>query len=347
MPGFRWNQSAICTTALVFLALLALVGALKIAEALVAPIALGLVMAVILAPILRKMRKLGVRPVISAAVVLFLTASLLIVVVSFVGPIITQLLELVPKIEVELQRWLEEALRLVRGLGNLSSEIEETFSEGSEEAVKAAVPGIVDALWLAPNFAAQLLIFSGTLFFFLLTRDELYAKFSTQTSALEGADRAVSHYFMSITLINAGMGFVVFAAMSAIGLPNPILWGAAAFFLNFILYLGPLIMILALLIAGFTQFSGVMVILPPVTFFLINVAEAQFVTPALLGQRLQMNPLCVFLSILFGLWLWGPIGGIVSLPILVWLGAYYGALRSRGDMPEAFGSTIDPRPSLN
>ena len=78
--------------------------------------------------------------------------------------------------------------------------------------------------------------------------------------------------------------------------------------------------IAGLLVAGLTQFTGMMVLLPPLAFLTLNIIEAQFVTPAFVGQRLQLNPLAIFLAIVFGLWLWGPVGAIVSLPVVLWFG---------------------------
>lgn len=68
------------------------------------------------------------------------------------------------------------------------------------------------------------------------------------------------------------------------------------------------------------QFGGAAALIPPVAFLMVNITEAQFITPAFVGQRLQMNPLAIFSAIIFGLWLWGPVGTIVVLPVLLWFG---------------------------
>lgn len=322
MPNFTDQQARIIVFAIALLAAIGTVAALKFAQSLAAPLVLAIVIGVVLAPIVRRLSHMGIPRAASASFALLLTGFTLILLISAMGPVISGLMEQMPKIEREIRFWMADLSRLIRGVDNLSRDIEQTISEGGEEAVKAAMPGLIDALWMAPNFAAQALIFAGTLFFFLLTRDDLYARFPDRLPNLRSADRAVSHYFTTVTLINAGLGVAVFGVMTAIGLPQPMLWGAAAFILNFVLYLGPILMMVALTVAGLTQFSGAMVLLPPVAFFLLNLTEAQFVTPTLVGQRLRINPLGVFVAILFGLWLWGPIGGIVSLPVLVWVQAY-------------------------
>lgn len=322
MQQFSEQQAKAVVYALVLLAALTSVAALKSAQSLAAPLVLAMVIGVVLAPVVRRLSRMGIPRAASASFALVLTGVALILLLSAIGPVITGLMEQMPKIEREIRFWMADMTRLIRGVDNLSRDIEQTISEGGEEAVKAAMPGLIDALWMAPNFAAQVLIFAGTLFFFLLTRDDIYAHFPDHLPRLRSADRAVSHYFTTVTLINAGLGAAVFGVMTVIGLPQPMLWGAAAFILNFILYLGPIMMIVALTVAGLSQFSGATILLPPLAFLLLNLIEAQFVTPTLVGQRLRINPLGVFVAILFGLWLWGPIGGIVSLPVLVWFQSY-------------------------
>lgn len=309
------------TVSIALVALVAVVTALKLAQGLLAPVTLGLVVAIVAAPGMRLLARLGVPRAVSASISLVFVGALTVLLIAGLGPIVMDLIGQVPRIEDEIRWWIIDASRAIRGLEAVQFELEQSLAENGE-AVEEAMPGLLDALSVAPNFAAQLLTFAGTFFFFTLTQNEIYAAFKVHAASLRQADKAVSHYFVTVTVINAGLGAAVFAAMTAIGVPNPILWGAAAFILNFVLYLGPVMLLVAFGVAGFTQFNGAYALLPLVTYFLLNMTEAQFVTPTLVGQRLQLNPLVVFLAILFGLWLWGPIGGVVSLPVLVWMTAY-------------------------
>lgn len=324
MWGLSPRDARYAVRALIVMALVIGIAGLKLAADLAAPVALGLVVGVVLAPVVNRLGRIGVPRSLSASVALLLAIVLLILLLSALGPVLSGLMEQIPKIQREMRDWLDEIVGLVRGAESLGREIEESLAEGSDEAVKAAVPTLIDALWMAPNFMAQAMIFSGTLFFFVMTGEEIYDSLPARRQALRAADRAVSHYFITVTAINAGLGLAVFGAMTLIGLPNAMLWGGAAFLLNFVLYLGPIFLVAAFLIAGFVQFHGGMVLAPAAIYLLINLTEAQFVTPALVGSRLKLNPLVVFLSILFGLWLWGPVGGVVSLPVMVWLLVFSG-----------------------
>ncbi|MFZ7093892.1 AI-2E family transporter [Primorskyibacter sp. 2E233] len=303
------------TWSLILIATLLLVASLRLADNLVAPIALGLVFALVLAPLVSLLQKMGVPRAISATAALLTAGGLSILMIALLGPVLIEAMEQMPRIKMEVQWWLQRVTFSVRGLDEIGDELNRTITEGGNQAV----PTIVEMLWMAPDFLGQMLIFAGTLFFFLLTRDDIYATFGSQKLALYRADRAVSHYFVTITMINAGLGLTCFAVMGALGLSYPMLWGLAAFVLNFLLYLGPITLIGALTIAGISQFSGIHSFLPPLAFFAMNLTESQFVTPMLVGQKLHINPLGVFLAILFGLWLWGPIGAIVAIPLMIWL----------------------------
>jgi len=128
----------------------------------------------------------------------------------------------------------------------------------------------------------------------------------------------VSRYFLAISTVNAGFGIAVLIAMTVLGMPYPVLWALATFLMNYLLYLGPALVAVAVLLVGFFVFDGVMVLVPMAVFLSLNVIEAQFVTPTFVGRQMRVNPLMVFLSLIFWLWLWGPIGGIVAIPLLVW-----------------------------
>ncbi|WP_439123962.1 AI-2E family transporter [Marivita sp.] len=309
------------TVCLALLAIVTAFTALKLAQGLLAPVTLGLVVAVVAAPGMRLLARLGIPRAVSASISLAFVAGLAVLLIAGLGPIVMDLIAQVPRIEDEIRWWVIDASRAIRGLESVQGDLEQSLVEDGK-AVENAMPSLLDALSVAPNFAAQLLTFAGTFFFFTLTQNEIYSVVKGRAGAFRQADRAVSHYFGTVTVINAGLGIAVFTAMTAIGVPNPILWGAAAFILNFVLYLGPVMLLVSLAVVGFTEFNGAYAVLPALTYFLLNMTEAQFVTPTLVGQRLQLNPLVVFLAILLGLWLWGPIGGIVSLPLLVWVTAY-------------------------
>ena len=128
----------------------------------------------------------------------------------------------------------------------------------------------------------------------------------------------ISRYLFSISVINAAFGVLMGAGLAIIGLPNAAMWGVVAALLNFIPYFGAAVGMIAVGIVGFLTFgSAIHEALPLVLYVGLHIAEADFVTPAILGKRFAIQPLIVFLSLLFWTWLWGPIGAFLATPLLV------------------------------
>ncbi|MGP6087408.1 AI-2E family transporter [Antarctobacter jejuensis] len=295
--------------------------ALKLGKPVLAPIVFGLVVGVVVSPLAERLIGYGV-PRVAVAILLLLTTTVLIsLLVLLVQPLLDLLIDQLPRLKAAARRWIVMAADLLQGIETISEEIEGSVGGKDPDGEDvSALPSVSDALWMAPNFGAQFFIFVGTLFFFVLTRNDIYEAAGALQHKLRRADRAVARYFAAVTLVNVGLGLMTSLVMLALGVEYPMLWGLAAAVLNYMLYLGPLLLIFGLTIAGLLQFHGASSLLPPALYLLLNFTEANFVTPWVVGQRLAMNPLGVFIAIVFGLWLWGPVGAIVALPVFLWIG---------------------------
>jgi predicted PurR-regulated permease PerM len=108
--------------------------------------------------------------------------------------------------------------------------------------------------------------------------------------------------------------------MWALGMPNPVLWGAMAGVLNFIPYAGSATTLVVLTIVAFVSFDDIgNVLLVAGSYLGLATIEGQVVQPLLVGQRLALNPIIVFLALWFGGWLWGIAGIVMAVPLLVTL----------------------------
>lgn len=313
-----------------------LIAAMDIGADILAPLTLALVTGVVLSPLADFWERRGYSPVWGALLGLAVTLALIGALALAFHPIITQLVSQAPKVWSDMKDVVEGFRGLVRGLSDVTDSVAAAVApqanaapaaQAAEEGVD--LPTVTDALMIAPAILSQILIFSGALFFFLLTRSEIYDWVSLRLSdrggraelaqRLRRADRNVSRYFSTITLINAGLGAITAAVLQTIGLPDAMIWGVVAFIVNFVVYLGPAAFVVTLLFVGVAQFDGAMSLAPAAAYLVVNTIEGQFVTPALVGRHMSVNPLLVFLSLIFGLWLWGPIGGIVAIPLLLWV----------------------------
>ncbi|RMA43081.1 AI-2E family transporter [Rhodophyticola porphyridii] len=326
------SRSRIASLPVWILAAFAVVAALKLASAILAPILLALVMGVVLSPVTRRIDRLGAPRALSAFLALFASILFLLALFVLLEPLLSNAIRRAPIIWEELREIVSNIRYALRGLDQVSAEVATALNDSPQAATgtgdaaeeEIALPSITDALFLAPGFAAAVMIFVGTLYFFLLARREVYdwisssPSFPLTTSDMLEAEREVSRYFLTITVINGCFGLLVTGVMLLLGMPYAPLWGFVAFLVNFILYLGPAVFALALLLGGLIAFEGPMSFAPAAAYLLMNMTEGQFVTPALVGRQMSVNPLMVFLSLVCWLWLWGPIGGVIAIPLLVW-----------------------------
>lgn len=304
---------------------------LKITKTLSAPILLAFVVGVILSPIIEAASRRRIPVPIAAAGTTLGSIAIIVGGMALLAPAIEQAFLEVPRAASAMRGTLDSLLALGEGIDEVSQEVGEALGNASGEAdsVPADIPSAMDAALYAPQIMGQALIFLGTLFFFLLTREDIYVwagRVFSKTpdgqdvqAVIRNADRSVSRYFMTITAINIILGLCVTIGLYAFGAPWPVSWGLAAFLLNYVLYLGPAAFAVGLLVMGHIQFQGLLSFGPMVMFLAMNFTEGYLLTPSLVGHRLQINPLVIFLALALGLWLWGIVGGIVALPLLVWV----------------------------
>jgi predicted PurR-regulated permease PerM len=128
----------------------------------------------------------------------------------------------------------------------------------------------------------------------------------------------ISKYLFSVSLINMGVGLLVSGGLYFMGVPNAAMWGMLVAVLNFVPYFGPVVGVLLLATVGLLTFDTLWKgLLPPAWYLLIHLLEANLITPVLLGRRFTLNPVVIFVSLIFWTWLWGVPGALLSVPILV------------------------------
>src|SRR5436309_600589 len=185
-------------------------------------------------------------------------------------------------------------------------------------------------LYLARGFFLPIVLalLFAFLFFLLASGDLFLRKLISALPRLADKRRAVeiarqiendiSAYLLTITMINGGLGLSVWGAMALLKVPNPLLWGVTAWATNYIPYLGAMFMYCVLTMVGFLTFDTVgHALLVPAAFGVCNILEAYLVTPLVLGRRLTLNPVVIFLALTFWGWLWGVTGALLAVPIMV------------------------------
>ncbi len=147
--------------------------------------------------------------------------------------------------------------------------------------------------------------------------DEREARLRT-LKIMNDIEHNLTGYLSIVAVINVAVGLFGGVAAWVAGLPDPLAWAVLGFLLNFIPYIGALIMEAALFMVGLVTFPTLThALIAPLLFLALATLEGHFVTPSIIGRRLTLNPLTVFLSLIFWTWLWGPIGAFLAVPLLI------------------------------
>jgi predicted PurR-regulated permease PerM len=181
---------------------------------------------------------------------------------------------------------------------------------GTTTAVLAAIVEVV--------LLTFLLLASGDTFLNKLVRVLPLRREKREAVEIAGeTERVVSRYVLVTALINVGQGVLVGVAMALLHVPSPVLWGLLTFALEFIPYLGGASMIILLTLVGLATFDSLgHALLPPLTYLAITTLQNNLVSPIAYGRRLRLNPVAVFVGVLFWYSLWGVAGAFLAVPIL-------------------------------
>ncbi|HHW4672139.1 MAG TPA: AI-2E family transporter, partial [Xylella fastidiosa subsp. multiplex] len=139
-------------------------------------------------------------------------------------------------------------------------------------------------------------------------------------SILRNLEHEISRYVLTISVINAlvGLIFSVLLLLLSIPLQEALLWGTVVALLNFAPYVGPLIGVLLMLLIGLVQFhESSRALLPALLYLMLHTLEGQLITPIILGHRMAISPLMLIVALLLFGSLWGLIGLLLAVPMLV------------------------------
>ncbi len=319
-----WRSAAQAATVGIFIVLFFV--ALSLAKAIVLPVTTAFVVTVMLSPLSERAEDYRVPPLIAAIVLWVAVVALFYAVIALVSsPVIgwvNQASDISRSLQDKLQV-LERPLSALRDIRNAL--LPNQANKGLDVDIVALVQKA--ALFVTPALG-QTLIFFVSLFFMLLGRRRLrnllvrfFSRHEARLRALKimnDIERNLTGYLSVVAVINAGVGVGAGIIAAAVGLPNPVAWGVLGFVMNFIPYIGAGIMELGTFLVGLVTFPSLThAIVAPMLYLGMGLLEGQFITPSIVGRRFTLNPLTVFLSLVFWAWLWGPAGAFLAVPLLI------------------------------
>jgi predicted PurR-regulated permease PerM len=311
--------------------ILALFYTIFIVRSFLLPIVFALLLSFLLAPVVKAVKRSRLPDVLAAALVMLLFLGGL----SGLGYVLLQpataWMQTDAKKLREFERKLFPITDPLERVGEATAQVEKmTTPTPAAEVQMVRVQGspLRDLLLTGGTNLIVGAVSMFILLFFLLTYGDLFLRklvkvlptFQDKKRAVEIArqiEANVSLYLATVTAINVVLGCVVGLAMWLMGMPNPVLWGVLAGLMNFVPYLGAIVSLTVIAVVALITFDQVWYALTvPAVFFSINMLEAYVLTPIIVGRRLTLNPVMIFIGLMFWGWLWGIPGAFLAVPIL-------------------------------
>ena len=321
------------SAAMLVLATLAVGCALWAAQEVILPVLLAAFFALIGNPLIRGLRRLYVPRFLAALLVLCAgLAGAGALAVQLVEPA-TSWAEQAPREARKLGRQLQELTRPMHEANRIAEDMARAAAgEGNRrvEVVRTRVDDPYAALARTPRLAASVLAVVLLTLFFMVYGENLQRnaiallpgrqqkKFTVEI--LHSIEREVSRYVLTISVINAvvGLAFAGILYLLEFPLQEALLWGTLVMLLNYAPYVGPLIGMCLMLLVGFVAFDDTwQSLLPALLYLVLHTIEGQLVTPIVLGRRMALSPLVLILALMLFGWLWGLVGLLLAVPLLV------------------------------
>ena len=321
------------TIGVLVLATLATVYALYVGKVVILPIMLAVVLKLLLRPMMDFFCVRLRLPTVAGALILIVSLFCAIAAVAFTisGPAsgwIKKAPEVLPTLKEKLVV-LRQPIDYLEGAFTELSDVTTSVSQNKDLPTVALKdpPAVASKLaWMTVDMLGWLFTTMIVLFFLLAAGDrllkgfiEVLPRFADKRQAVEISSeiqRQIGGYLFTITLMNAAVGMVTGFAMWACGLGDPILWGSAAFLLNYVPILGPLAGVGMFSVAGIVTLEWPSVLVPPAIYLLIHIVEGEIITPSLLAKRFTLNPVLVIVALFFWHALWGVPGALLAVPFL-------------------------------
>jgi predicted PurR-regulated permease PerM len=304
---------------------------LYFARELLLPIVTAYFLKLVFAPAVRRLKLWRIPEPLGAAFVLGLALGTgAVAAYSLSGPA-NEWIARAPAILREARNELRALTRPVENVSRAAEQVEQ-MTDGNAppraETVTVRGPSLTSLLFESTTYFVSTAVATLTLLYLFLAAGDLFLikiitilpRLEDKVTAVELSrelERSISRYLATVTLINIALGIAVGLLMHWLGMPNPYLWGMVAGLFNFVPYVGALSTFAILTLAAYVTFDdAAKAMLVGGLFFAVNGIEGYLVTPSVLGQRMSMNPVAIFISLIVFGWAWGVYGLLLAVPIL-------------------------------
>ena len=320
------RRAEVVAFALVALLVISLVVVLYVAKAFFLPVVMAFVVGTMLSPAASFLERHRIPRAVAALLIVTAVGAGIAFMVGLISAPVMEWSTRLP----ELGSLLREKLHVFDRPLALWQQLQ-TMLGGSDTLATLQMPKVdwvqPTLEFLSPTFAEFLLFFATLILFIASWRDLRRALIMTfgdrdgrlrMLRILNEIEVHLGNYLLTVTLINTGVGIATGVTCALTGMPNPAGLGALAATLNFVPIIGPVAMFAVLVVVGIVALPALGAgLLAPLAFAGITFMEGHFITPTIIGRRLALNALAVFLMLAFWTWLWGPMGSFLASPLLI------------------------------
>lgn len=316
------GQTSAFRSLVIVAALVVIVAGLKLAGAVLLPFLVAVFLSVLATPLVLWIEQRGIPPGWAVSLTMVAVLGLLVGFGALVTGSIAGFEQAVPGYRTALDSVFDGVVQRVGGYG---IDLEQALREQSIE------PGMV--VGMAGSFMGNVIAALSntalvvlTMVFILLEVAGFPAKLRAALGD-PGADLSefteimaeVQRYLVIKTAVSAATGLCVALLLAAVGVDFAVLWGLVAFLLNFIPNIGSLIAAVPAMAVALVQPGlGLLPMLAVgLGYLVINTIIGNIIEPQLMGRRLGLSPLVVFLSLVFWGWVWGSVGMLLSVPLTI------------------------------
>ena len=322
------RRTEVVAFSLVALLIIAVVSVLYAAKAFFLPVVTAFIVGTMLSPAAGYLERHRIPRSVSAILIVIAACAGVTFIVALISSPLMEWSTRLPELEV----LLKEKLHLFDRPLALWQQLQGML--GGSNALPGAPFQMPKFEWVQPTFEflsptfTEFLLFAATLVLFIASwldlRRALIMTFSDHDSRLRTLrilneiEGSLGGYLLTVTMINLGVGAATGIICAVFGMPNPAGLGALAATLNFFPIIGPVVTFAILVAVGIMSFATLSAgMIAPLAFVGLIFLEGHFVTPTIIGRRLELNALAVLIALAFWTWLWGPMGGFLSSPLLI------------------------------
>ena len=325
----------------------------------VQPPVTALVLSIVLSPLADRLTRIGLPNALASFLAMMVMLGMIVVVLALILAPAYDMVDEVPAMAREIGRRFAELRQnfawvndFNRQISHVTAPINATLNGPNPRVVALAEPSMIEQLALAtPSVALEALLTFLMTFFMIESRIRMRRRLLTERAEFSSSVRIarvmrdvqdrVAGYILTVAQINCAVGLIVYGGARYFGFSAPVMWGGLAFVLNFVPYMGPLTMVALLALVGLgTSTTVPRGLAPAAAYLVLHTTEANLVTPSIIGARFTINPVSILIALSFFTWVWGVLGALLSVPILLILQALVDHLGRPNVIGFLFGETL-------